>query len=60
MTNEDSLAFASIEELATLLAKRKVSPVELTELFLRRIERHKVRILARIHRHACNNSDAEP
>jgi hypothetical protein len=40
MTNEDSLAFASIEELATLLAKRKVSPVELTELFLRRIERH--------------------
>jgi aspartyl-tRNA(Asn)/glutamyl-tRNA(Gln) amidotransferase subunit A len=39
MTNEDSLAFASIEELAALLAKRKISPVELTEIFLRRIER---------------------
>ena len=37
--NEESLAFATIEELAALLAKRKVSPVELTELFLRRIER---------------------
>ncbi|MGD0907476.1 MAG: amidase [Candidatus Acidiferrales bacterium] len=40
MKNEDSLAFATIEELAALLAKRKVSPVELTELFLRRIERY--------------------
>ncbi len=39
MKNEDSLAFATIEELAALLAKRKISPVELTELFLRRIER---------------------
>jgi aspartyl-tRNA(Asn)/glutamyl-tRNA(Gln) amidotransferase subunit A len=39
MKNEDSLAFATIDELAALLAKRKVSPVELTELFLRRIER---------------------
>lgn len=36
---EESLAFGTIEELAALLAKRKVSPVELTELFLRRIER---------------------
>ena len=36
--NDDSLAFATIEELATLLAKHKISPVELTELFLRRIE----------------------
>jgi aspartyl-tRNA(Asn)/glutamyl-tRNA(Gln) amidotransferase subunit A len=36
----ESLAFASIEELAALLARRKVSPVELTEMFLRRIERH--------------------
>ncbi len=36
---EESLAFASIEELAALLAKRKVSPVELTEMFLRRIDR---------------------
>ena len=39
MTQEDSLAFATIEELSGLLAKRKVSPVELTEQFLRRIER---------------------
>jgi aspartyl-tRNA(Asn)/glutamyl-tRNA(Gln) amidotransferase subunit A len=40
MTNESFLAFATIEELAVLLARRKVSPVELTEQFLRRIERH--------------------
>ena len=40
MTNESVLAFATIEELAALLAKRKVSPVELTEQFLRRIERY--------------------
>jgi aspartyl-tRNA(Asn)/glutamyl-tRNA(Gln) amidotransferase subunit A len=40
MTREDSLAFATIEELAMLLARRKVSPVELTEQFLRRIERY--------------------
>src|SRR5690348_12997768 len=33
------LAFASIEELSKLLAKKKVSPVELTKLFLSRIER---------------------
>lgn len=39
MTNEESLAFATVEELATLLAKRKISPVELAGLFLRRIER---------------------
>jgi len=39
MKNEESLAFATIEELSALLAKRKISPVELTELFLRRIER---------------------
>ena len=37
--DDESLAFATIEELAALLAKRKISPVELTELFLRRIER---------------------
>ncbi len=37
--NDASLAFATIEELAALLAKRKISPVELTGLFLRRIER---------------------
>src|SRR6202158_1455368 len=40
MTIEDSLSFATIEELSALLAKRKVSPVELTEQFLRRIERY--------------------
>ena len=40
MKNEESLAFGTIEELAALLAKHKISPVELTELFLRRIERH--------------------
>jgi len=39
LKNEASLAFVTIEELAGLLAKRKISPVELTELFLRRIER---------------------
>jgi aspartyl-tRNA(Asn)/glutamyl-tRNA(Gln) amidotransferase subunit A len=39
MQNEESLAFSTIEELAALLAKRRISPVELTELFLRRIER---------------------
>jgi aspartyl-tRNA(Asn)/glutamyl-tRNA(Gln) amidotransferase subunit A len=39
MKNEESLAFATIEELASLLSKRKISPVELTEMFLRRIER---------------------
>jgi aspartyl-tRNA(Asn)/glutamyl-tRNA(Gln) amidotransferase subunit A len=39
MNHDESPAFATIEELAALLAKRKISPVELTELFLRRIER---------------------
>ena len=39
MKNEESTAFGTIEELAALLAKRKISPVELTELFLRRIQR---------------------
>src|SRR4029077_18450860 len=39
MKNDESLAFATNEELAALLAKRKISPVELTELFLRRIDR---------------------
>jgi aspartyl-tRNA(Asn)/glutamyl-tRNA(Gln) amidotransferase subunit A len=39
MKNEDSLAFATIEELSALLAKHKLSPVELTEMYLRRIER---------------------
>ena len=37
--HEDNLAFATIEELAALLAKRNISPVELTVLFLQRIDR---------------------
>jgi len=40
MNSEESLAFSTIEELAVLLANRKISPVELTDVFLRRIERH--------------------
>jgi aspartyl-tRNA(Asn)/glutamyl-tRNA(Gln) amidotransferase subunit A len=39
MKNENSLAFSTIGELAALLVKRRISPVELTDLFLRRIER---------------------
>jgi aspartyl-tRNA(Asn)/glutamyl-tRNA(Gln) amidotransferase subunit A len=35
----DELAFASIEELSVLLARRKISSVELATLFLDRIER---------------------
>jgi aspartyl-tRNA(Asn)/glutamyl-tRNA(Gln) amidotransferase subunit A len=35
----DDLEFASIEELSKLLARKKISPVELTELYLSRIER---------------------
>lgn len=37
--NVDGLAYATIEELAALLIKRKISPVEITEMFLRRIDR---------------------
>ena len=40
MTKEDSLSFATIEELNALLVKRKVSPVELTRHFLSRIEKY--------------------
>ncbi len=41
LTNESNqeLAFATIEELAPLLAKKKISPVELTKDYLSRIER---------------------
>jgi aspartyl-tRNA(Asn)/glutamyl-tRNA(Gln) amidotransferase subunit A len=39
MNQEESLAFATIEELGPLLAKRKISSVELAEIFLRRIGR---------------------
>jgi aspartyl-tRNA(Asn)/glutamyl-tRNA(Gln) amidotransferase subunit A len=46
MTTEDSLSFATIEELSALLAKRKISPVELTGQFLSRIERYNSRLNA--------------
>ena len=46
MIKEDSLSFATIEELSALLAKRKISPVELTEQFLRRIERYNPKLNA--------------
>jgi aspartyl-tRNA(Asn)/glutamyl-tRNA(Gln) amidotransferase subunit A len=39
MKNDEALAYGTIEELAALLTKRKISPVELTELFMLRIER---------------------
>ena len=44
MISKDSLSFATIGELSALLAKRKLSPVELTEHFLRRIERYNPRL----------------
>src|SRR5258708_27502285 len=37
--SDADLAFASIEEIGRLFRKRKLSPVELTELMLDRIER---------------------
>jgi aspartyl-tRNA(Asn)/glutamyl-tRNA(Gln) amidotransferase subunit A len=37
--NDTDLAFASVEEVAKLFRKRKLSPVELTKLMLARIER---------------------
>ncbi|HET6144162.1 MAG TPA: amidase [Candidatus Acidoferrales bacterium] len=40
MTDENKLAYATIDELSALLEKRKISPVELTRLFLHRIEQH--------------------
>lgn len=40
MKNLGDLAFASIAELSVLLQKHKISPVELTNLFLDRIEQH--------------------
>jgi aspartyl-tRNA(Asn)/glutamyl-tRNA(Gln) amidotransferase subunit A len=46
MTDEKLLAFSTIADLAALLAKRKISPVELTSIFLRRIERHNPRLNA--------------
>jgi aspartyl-tRNA(Asn)/glutamyl-tRNA(Gln) amidotransferase subunit A len=37
--NNIDLAFASIEEIARLIRRRKISPVELTQILLQRIER---------------------
>ena len=45
MTSED-LAFASIEQLAPLIRKKKLSPVELARLLLERIERHNPKLNA--------------
>ena len=39
MSNNDDLAFTSTTELRALIASGEVSPVEVTELYLRRIER---------------------
>jgi Asp-tRNA(Asn)/Glu-tRNA(Gln) amidotransferase A subunit family amidase len=39
MMQEETLAYRTVEELTGLLAKRKISPVEITDIFLRRIER---------------------
>ena len=39
MSNNDDLAFTSTTELRALIASAEVSPVEVTELYLRRIER---------------------
>jgi aspartyl-tRNA(Asn)/glutamyl-tRNA(Gln) amidotransferase subunit A len=39
MAQDEAFAFSTVEELAELLAKRKISPVEITEIYLRRIER---------------------
>ena len=40
------LQFATIETLSGLLAKKKISPVELTKLYLSRIERHNPKLNA--------------
>jgi len=36
--NNDSLAFVSVEELSRLIKTKQISPVELIDLFLKRIE----------------------
>jgi aspartyl-tRNA(Asn)/glutamyl-tRNA(Gln) amidotransferase subunit A len=40
MADEEFFAFATMEELSALLAQRRISPVEIAEIFLRRIERY--------------------
>jgi len=39
MTSNDDLAFSSIRELGTLLRSRQVSPTDLAELYLQRLDR---------------------
>ena len=46
--NSEDLAFASIEELSSLIQTGELSPVELTQTFLDRIERHNERLGAYI------------
>jgi Asp-tRNA(Asn)/Glu-tRNA(Gln) amidotransferase A subunit family amidase len=40
----DDILFSSITELAKLLKSRKISPVELTESYLQRLERYGERL----------------
>lgn len=46
----DDLAFASLTELASLVARREVSSVELTRLYLDRLARYDPQLLCVIHR----------
>ena len=43
---DDELAFTSMTELLALFGQKKVSPVEITDLYIRRIERLNVRLNA--------------
>ena len=45
---DDTLSFASLGELAALLQKKDLSPVELTDHFLQRIERYNPKLNAYI------------
>ncbi len=44
--NKFDPAFASIEELAPMLLRREISPVELTKLFIARIEKFSAQLHA--------------
>ena len=43
---DDELVFTPMTELLTLLSQKKVSPVEITDLYIRRIERLNIRLNA--------------
>jgi Asp-tRNA(Asn)/Glu-tRNA(Gln) amidotransferase A subunit family amidase len=45
-TSDDDLAFLPLRELAHLVRLRKISPVELTQVYLRRLETYGDRLLA--------------